>query len=180
MNNFITSVIHEKSFEKIVNYIVNAKKDKNAHIICGGTYDKSIGYFIKPTLILTENPNYITMREEIFGPVVSIFEYEDQDFNKTLDLVNNTSKYGLTGAICSQNRNIIEHATEILKNAAGNFYINDKPSGAVVGQQPFGGSRASGTNDKAGSYLNLLRWVSPRLIKETLNPPSNYKYPCMD
>ena len=180
MNNFITSVIHEKSFDKIVDYIENAKKDTNANIIYGGTYDKSIGYFIKPTLILTENPNYITMREEIFGPVVSIFEYEDEDFNKTLDLVNNTSKYGLTGAICSQNRNIIEHATEILKNAAGNFYINDKPSGAVVGQQPFGGSRASGTNDKAGSYLNLLRWVSPRLIKETLNPPSNYKYPCMD
>ena len=180
MNNFITSVIHEKSFDKIVDYIENARKDKNANIIYGGTYDKSIGYFIKPTLILTENPNYITMREEIFGPVVSIFEYEDEDFNKTLDLVNNTSKYGLTGAICSQNRNIIKHATEILKNAAGNFYINDKPSGAVVGQQPFGGSRASGTNDKAGSYLNLLRWVSPRLIKETLNPPSNYKYPCMD
>tara|TARA_A100000164_G_scaffold20403_2_gene16356 strand:+ start:11861 stop:13480 length:1620 start_codon:yes stop_codon:yes gene_type:complete len=178
--NFMTAVIHKKSFEKIVNYIENAQNDKNVEIICGGNYDNSKGYFISPTLILTSDPNYTTMKEEIFGPVVTIYIYEDKMWKETLDLIDKTSQYALTGAVISSNQESIDFALKKLRYSAGNFYINDKPSGAVVGQQPFGGSRASGTNDKAGSKLNLLRWVSPRLIKENFNPPKDYPYPHMN
>jgi 1-pyrroline-5-carboxylate dehydrogenase len=180
MNNFITAVIHENSFDKLVRYIEQAKTDTEVEVLAGGTYDKSKGYFIHPTLLKTTNPHYATMETELFGPIVTIYVYEDNEWESTLELVNTTSDYALTGAIISQNRNFIEYASEKLRHAAGNFYINDKPSGAVVGQQPFGGSRASGTNDKAGSALNLFRWVSPRLIKETLVPAKDYRYPCMD
>ena len=180
MNNFITAVIHENSFDKLVRYIEQAKTDKEVEVLVGGTYDKSKGYFVHPTLLKTTNPHYTTMETELFGPVVTVYVYEDKEWESTLDLVNTTSDYGLTGAIISQDRHFIEYASGKLRHAAGNFYINDKPSGAVVGQQPFGGSRASGTNDKAGSALNLLRWVSPRLIKETLVPAKDYRYPCMD
>ena len=180
MNNFITAVIHEGSFDKLAHYIEQAKKDKDVEVLTGGTYDKSTGYFVHPTLLKTTNPHYTTMETELFGPVVTVYVYEDSDWEATLDLVNTTSEYGLTGAIIAQDRRFIEDASKKLRHAAGNFYINDKPSGAVVGQQPFGGSRASGTNDKAGSGLNLLRWVSPRLIKETLVPATDYRYPCMD
>ena len=180
MNNFITAVIHENAFDKLVGYIEQAKTDKEVEVLAGGTYDKSKGYFIHPTLLKTTNPHYTTMETELFGPVVTVYVYEDNDWESTLELVNTTSDYGLTGAIISQDRQFIEYASGKLRHAAGNFYINDKPSGAVVGQQPFGGSRASGTNDKAGSALNLLRWVSPRLIKETLVPATDYRYPCMD
>ena len=180
MNNFITAVIHENSFDKLVRYIEQAKTDKQVEILAGGTYDKSKGYFVHPTLLKTTNPHYTTMETELFGPVVTVYVYEDNEWESTLELVNNTSDYGLTGAIIAQDRHFIEYASGKLRHAAGNFYINDKPSGAVVGQQPFGGSRASGTNDKAGSALNLLRWVSARLIKETLVPAKDYRYPCMD
>jgi 1-pyrroline-5-carboxylate dehydrogenase len=180
MNNFITAVIHESSFDKLVSYVEQAKTDKEVEVLAGGTYDKSKGYFIHPTLLKTTNPHYTTMETELFGPVVTIYVYEDTKWESTLELVNTTSDYGLTGAIIAQDRHFIEYASGKLRHAAGNFYINDKPSGAVVGQQPFGGSRASGTNDKAGSALNLLRWVSPRLIKETLVPATDYRYPCMD
>ena len=180
MENFITAVISEVSFDRIVKYIENAKKSKNAQIVHGGGYDKSKGYFIEPTLIVVDDPNYITMREEIFGPVMTIYVYDDEKFNETLDLVDNTSKYALTGAILAKDRNIIEKVTKRLKNSAGNFYVNDKPTGAVVGKQPFGGARGSGTNDKAGSMLNLLRWVSPRLIKETFVTPTDYRYPFLE
>ena len=180
MNNFITAVIHENSFDKLVRYIEQAKTDKQVEILAGGTYDKSKGYFVHPTLLKTTNPHYTTMETELFGPVVTVYVYEDKEWESTLELVNNTSDYGLTGAIIAQDRHFIEYASGKLRHAAGNFYINDKPSGAVVGQQPFGGSRASGTNDKAGSALNLLRWVSARLIKETLVPAKDYRYPCMD
>ena len=180
MNNFITAVIHENSFDKLVRYIEQAKTDKQVEILAGGTYDKSKGYFVHPTLLKTTNPHYTTMETELFGPIVTVYVYEDNEWESTLELVNNTSDYGLTGAIIAQDRHFIEHASGKLRHAAGNFYINDKPSGAVVGQQPFGGSRASGTNDKAGSALNLLRWVSARLIKETLVPAKDYRYPCMD
>ena len=175
--NFVTAVIDEKSFDKIVNYIENAKSSSDVEIIAGGNYDKSKGYFIEPTVILAKDPNYITMREEIFGPVMTIFVFEDSKFDETLELVDNTSEYALTGAILATDRNVIQHATNCLRNSAGNFYINDKPTGAVVGKQPFGGARGSGTNDKAGSMLNLLRWVSPRLIKETFVTPTDYRYP---
>ena len=175
--NFVTAVIDEKSFDKIVNYIENAKSSSDVEIIAGGNYDKSKGYFIEPTVILAKDPNYITMREEIFGPVMTIFVFEDSKFDEALELVDNTSEYALTGAILATDRNIIQHATNRLRNSAGNFYINDKPTGAVVGKQPFGGARGSGTNDKAGSMLNLLRWVSPRLIKETFVTPTDYRYP---
>ena len=175
--NFVTAVIDEKSFDKIVNYIENAKSSSDVEIIAGGNYDKSKGYFIEPTVILAKDPNYITMREEIFGPVMTIFVFEDSKFDETLELVDNTSEYALTGAILATDRNIIQYATNRLRNSAGNFYINDKPTGAVVGKQPFGGARGSGTNDKAGSMLNLLRWVSPRLIKETFVTPTDYRYP---
>ena len=175
--NFVTAVIDEKSFDKIVNYIENAKSSSDVEIIAGGNYDKSKGYFIEPTVILAKDPNYITMREEIFGPVMTIFVFDDSKFDETLELVDNTSEYALTGAILATDRNVIQHATNCLRNSAGNFYINDKPTGAVVGKQPFGGARGSGTNDKAGSMLNLLRWVSPRLIKETFVTPTDYRYP---
>ena len=178
--NFVTSVIDEKSFDKIATYIDNADSNDDADVIIGGKYDKSKGYFIEPTVILTKDPNYITMQEEIFGPVMTIFVFEDSKFDETLDLVDNTSEYALTGAIIAKDRYIVEKATKTLKNAAGNFYINDKPTGAVVGKQPFGGARGSGTNDKAGSMLNLLRWVSPRLIKETFVTPTDYRYPFLE
>ena len=178
--NFVTSVIDEKSFDKISKYIDDANNSDSAEVIIGGSYDKSKGYFIEPTVILTSDPNYVTMREEIFGPVMTIYVFKDSDFDKTLDLVDKTSEYALTGAILANERYIIEKATKALKNSAGNFYINDKPTGAVVGKQPFGGARGSGTNDKAGSMLNLLRWVSPRLIKETFVTPTDYKYPFLE
>jgi 1-pyrroline-5-carboxylate dehydrogenase len=175
--NFITAVIHEGSFNKITSYIDQAKKDADADIILGGNFDKSKGYFIEPTVIVTTNPKYATMETELFGPVVTIFVYEDSKWAETLKLVDETSEYALTGAIFSQDRYAIVEATTALQNAAGNFYINDKPTGAVVGMQPFGGARASGTNDKAGSMQNLLRWVSPRTIKETFVTPEDYRYP---
>lgn len=175
--NFITAVIHEGSFDKLVGYIEQAKKDTDAEIIVGGNYDKSVGYFIEPTIIVTTNPKYTTMETELFGPVMTIYIYEDAAWETTLQLVDQTSEYALTGAIFSKDRYAIEQATTALKNAAGNFYVNDKPTGAVVGMQPFGGARASGTNDKAGSALNLLRWASPRTIKETFVTPEDYRYP---
>ena len=178
--HFMTAVIHEKSFDKIVDYIEKAKESSEAEIIIGGDYDKSKGYFISPTVIVTTNPNFLTMKEEIFGPVVTIYVYEDENWKNTLEIVDNTSIYALTGAFISQDKDSISYALKSLRYSAGNFYINDKPSGAVVGQQPFGGSRGSGTNDKAGSKLNLLRWVSPRLIKENFNPPTSYPYPYME
>jgi len=177
MSNFITAVIHEGSFDKLAKYIDQAKKDKKAKILVGGNYDKSKGYFIDPTVIVTTDPKYTTMETELFGPVVTIYVYEDKNWSKTLKLVDETSEYALTGAVLSTDRYAIDEATKALQNCAGNFYINDKPTGAVVGQQPFGGARASGTNDKAGSAQNLLRWVSPRLIKETFVTPEDYRYP---
>jgi len=175
--NFINAVIDEKSFDSIKKYIDNAKKYKKAEIWVGGKCDKSEGYFIQPTIIEAKDPKYVTMCEEIFGPVLTIYIYNANQFEKTLDLVNTTSPYALTGAVIAKDKAAIELATNKLRNAAGNFYINDKPTGAVVGQQPFGGARASGTNDKAGSILNLYRWLSARTIKETFNPPTDYKYP---
>ena len=177
MSNFITAVIHEESFDKLAKYIDGAKADGDAEIIAGGNYDKSKGYFIEPTVIVTSNPKYTTMCTELFGPVMTIYIYEDDNFSETLKLVDETSEYALTGAILATDRYAVEEATKALQNSAGNFYINDKPTGAVVGQQPFGGARASGTNDKAGSSQNLLRWVSPRLIKETFVTPTDYRYP---
>jgi 1-pyrroline-5-carboxylate dehydrogenase len=176
-SNFITAVIHEASFDKLAGFIDRAQKDSDAKIIAGGGYDKSKGFFIEPTVIETSNPKYATMSTELFGPIITVFIYEDEAFEATLKLVDETSEYALTGAIFSTDRYAANVATKALENAAGNFYINDKPSGAVVGQQPFGGARASGTNDKAGSAQNLLRWVSPRMIKETFVTPSNYRYP---
>ena len=175
MGNFVTAVIHEGSFDKLASYIDQAKAD--ADVVIGGDYDKSKGYFISPTVILTTNPHYKTMETELFGPVLTVYVYEDAAWKETLKLVDATSEYALTGAVISTDRYAITEATEALQNCAGNFYINDKPTGAVVGQQPFGGARASGTNDKAGSAQNLLRWVSPRLIKETFVTPINYRYP---
>tara|TARA_R110002111_G_scaffold261735_1_gene335361 strand:- start:1020 stop:2648 length:1629 start_codon:yes stop_codon:yes gene_type:complete len=177
MSNFITAVIHEGSFDKLAKYIDQAKADKDADIIVGGGYDKSKGYFIEPTVIVAKDPKYTTMCTELFGPVMTIYVYEDDAYAETLKLVDETSEYALTGAILSKDRYAVTQATEALQNAAGNFYINDKPTGAVVGQQPFGGARASGTNDKAGSAQNLLRWVSPRMIKETFVTPTDYRYP---
>ncbi len=175
--NFINAVIDEKSFDKIARYIDDAKKSPMVEVIAGGNYDKSKGYFIEPTILLTKDPMYVTMCEEIFGPVLTIYVYQADNFEETLELLDSTSPYALTGAIFSQDRYAIELATKRLNHAAGNFYINDKPTGAVVGQQPFGGSRASGTNDKAGSMINLLRWVSPRTIKETFVSATDYRYP---
>jgi len=177
MGNFITAVIHEGSFDKLASYIDGAKADKDAEVFVGGNYDKSVGYFIEPTVILAQDPKYTTMCTELFGPVVTVYIYDDKDWSKTLELVDGTSEYALTGAVLATDRYAIDEATKALQNCAGNFYINDKPTGAVVGQQPFGGARASGTNDKAGSAQNLLRWVSPRLIKETLVSPEDYRYP---
>ena len=176
-SNFIGAVIDEKAFDKIVSYIEYAREAADAEIIMGGTYDKSKGYFIEPTVVLTTNPHFKTMEEEIFGPVLTCYVYEDKDWTKMLELVDTTSDYALTGAIFSADRYAAIEATNALENAAGNFYINDKPTGAVVGQQPFGGARGSGTNDKAGSYFNLLRWVNTRTIKETLVAPTDYRDP---
>ena len=180
MGNFINAVIHERSFDKLAKYIDQAKKDKKAEIIIGGNYDKSVGYFIEPTVIVTTDPHYTTMETELFGPVVTIYVYEDDKWEETLVEVDNTSAYALTGAVFSKDRYAAAQATDMLQNSAGNFYINDKCTGAVVGRQPFGGARASGTNDKAGSKLNLQRWVSQRLIKETFVPATDYRYPFMD
>jgi len=177
--NFINAVIDEAAFDKLSGYIHRAKQDPEVEIIAGGNYDKSVGYFIEPTVILTKNPRYITMCEELFGPILTVYVYEDEKYEETLEVLDKTSPYALTGAIFARDRYIIDMTTKKLVNAAGNFYINDKPTGAVVGQQPFGGARASGTNDKSGSFLNLLRWVSPRTIKENFNPPEDYRYPFM-
>ena len=179
-SNFINAVISESAFDSISEYIDFAKKDNNAEIIAGGNYDKTKGYFIEPTIIVTKDPKFKTMCEEIFGPVITIYVYDENNWLETLKLVDQTSDYALTGAVFSTDRYAIDQATKKLENSAGNFYINDKPTGAVVGQQPFGGSRGSGTNDKAGSVLNLLRWVSPRTIKETFNPPNDYRYPFLE
>ena len=175
-SNFVNAVIHEASFDKIAHFIDAAKADKDADVIIGGGHDKSVGYFIEPTVIVAKSPTYATMTTELFGPVMTIFVYEDAEWEASLKLVDESTEFALTGAILSTDRYIVEKASKALENAAGNFYINDKPTGAVVGQQPFGGGRASGTNDKAGSAQNLLRWTSVRLIKETLVSPTDYKY----
>jgi 1-pyrroline-5-carboxylate dehydrogenase len=175
-SNFINAVIDERSFDKIEGYIKNVSKSADASILVGGKCDKTKGYFIQPTIIETKDPGYVTMCEEIFGPVLTIYVYDAKNFNETLNIVDTTSPYALTGSIIAKDRNAVELATNSLRHAAGNFYINDKPTGAVVGQQPFGGARASGTNDKAGSILNLYRWLSARTIKETFNPPVSYEY----
>ncbi len=176
-NNFINAVIDEASFDKLAKVIDKAKEDKEVEIIAGGKYDKSKGYFIEPTILLTNDPHYYTMEEELFGPILTIYNYNADKFRETTEILDNTSIYGLTGAVFARDREIIEWTTDRLRNAAGNFYINDKPTGAVVGQQPFGGSRGSGTNDKAGSMINMLRWASPRSIKENFTPPTDYRYP---
>lgn len=176
-SNFINAVIDEKSFDKIASFIEYTKTKDDAEIICGGKYDKSVGYFVEPTVVLTTNPHFRTMCEEIFGPFMTIYVYDADGYEEALQLLDATSEYALTGAIFAKERPAINLATKMLENAAGNFYINDKPTGAVVGQQPFGGARASGTNDKAGSYLNLIRWTSPRTIKETFVPAKDYRYP---
>ena len=179
-NNFMTAVIHENAFDRISNYIDFAKSSDDCEILHGGNYDKSVGYFVEPTILLTKNHQFKTMQEEIFGPVVTMFIYKDEEWLEMLDIVDKTSDYALTGAFISENEDSIDIALNKLRYSAGNFYINDKPSGAVVGQQPFGGCRASGTDDKAGSKLNLLRWVSPRLVSRTHNPPTKYPYDYMD
>lgn len=178
--NFINAVIDEKSFDKLARHIDAAKDDKELEIIAGGNYDKSHGYFIEPTVIVTKDPYYVTMCEELFGPVLTVHVYEDDEFDSILTTIDKTSIYALTGAVIAKDRGAISKATYALRNAAGNFYINDKCTGAVVGQQPFGGARGSGTNDKAGSMINLLRWVSPRAIKETFDPAKEYQYPFME
>jgi len=178
--NFFNAVIDKNAFSTITEFIDYAKAAKDAEVILGGGYDDSKGYFIEPTVILTDNPNFRTMEEEIFGPVMTLYVYDDDKFEETLELCDQTSPYALTGAIFASERSAVSLATKKLENAAGNFYINDKPTGAVVGQQPFGGARASGTNDKAGSYLNLVRWTSPRTIKETFDAPEDFVYPFMD
>ena len=177
MGNFITAVIDERSFDKLSSYIDQAKEDSDAEIIAGGNYNKEKGYFIEPTVIVTSNPKYTTMCEELFGPIITIYIYDETKWEETLHLVDETSEYALTGAVFSEDRYALEMAVKVLENAAGNFYINDKPTGAVVGHQPFGGARGSGTNDKAGSKLNLNRWVSPRMVKETFVTPTDYRYP---
>lgn len=176
-SNFVNAVIDEKSFDKIASYIDGAKASADTEIVAGGNFDKSKGYFVEPTVIQAFKPDYVTLCEEIFGPVLTIYVYDENEFEQIIPVIDATSPYALTGAVFSKDRYAIEYATRHLVNAAGNFYINDKPTGAVVGQQPFGGARASGTNDKAGSVLNLLRWVSPRALKETLVSPKDYKYP---
>jgi 1-pyrroline-5-carboxylate dehydrogenase len=177
--NFVNAVIDRPAFDSIVGYIEAAKSDPSAEIIAGGSYDDRAGYFIDPTVIVTTDPHYRSMQEEIFGPVLTVYVYADADFEKTLALCDQTSPYALTGAIFAGDRDAVVKARQALVNAAGNFYINDKPTGAVVGRQPFGGARASGTNDKAGSILNLYRWLSPRTIKENFLPPTGYRYPFM-
>ena len=176
-NNFINAVIDRSSYENLTGYIDRAKKDTDAEVIIGGEYSDEVGYFIRPTVILTTDPHYVTMEEELFGPVLTVYVYEDEEWESILDVINTTSPYALTGAIFSKDRYVAEFASKKLVDAAGNFYINDKPTGAVVGQQPFGGARGSGTNDKAGSVWNLLRWVNTRTIKETFNAPKDYRYP---
>ena len=179
-SNFVNAVIDSRAFDRLANFIDDAKRDPEAEVIIGGNYDNSKGYFIEPTIIVAQKPDYKTMHTELFGPVLTVYVYDDEKWEETLQLVNNTSPYALTGAIFSADRYIIDIATDALEDAAGNFYINDKPTGAVVGQQPFGGARGSGTNDKAGSVWNLLRWVSNRTIKETFVPATNYKYPFLE
>ena len=179
-SNLVNAVIDRKSFDKIRGYIEDARNADDADVIVGGDCDDSKGYFVSPTIIRAKRPDYITMCNEIFGPVMSVYVYPDEEWEEMLRVIDSTSEYALTGAIFAQDRRVIRHATDALANAAGNFYINDKPTGAVVGQQPFGGGRASGTNDKAGSMFNLLRWVSARSIKETFVPPTDYTYPFMD
>jgi 1-pyrroline-5-carboxylate dehydrogenase len=179
-SNFVNAVIDEKAFDNIMSYIDRARESGRAEIIAGGRGDKSGGYFIEPTVVVTDDPHSLTMEEEIFGPVMTIFIYDDDRYEETLKLCDETSPFGLTGAIFSNDKYAMITACRALRYAAGNFYINDKPTGAMVGQQPFGGARASGTNDKAGSHLNLVRWVSPRTIKETLLPPSDFRYPFME
>lgn len=179
-SNFINAVIDERAFDKITSYIEKAKQSSHANVLVGGEFDKSKGYFIQPTVIETSDPHFVTMEEELFGPVLTIYVYNDVDFEKTLSLVDQTSPYALTGSIFAKDRTAVTMAKQKLRHAAGNFYINDKPTGAVVGQQPFGGARGSGTNDKAGSVLNLYRWVSARTIKETLDAPTDYRYPFME
>jgi len=176
-SNFINAVIDQSSFDNLTGFIDRAKKDADAEVIIGGDYSDEVGYFIRPTVILTTNPHYVTMEEELFGPVLTVYVYEDEEWENTLEILDNTSPYALTGAIFSNDRYAADYATKRLVNSAGNFYINDKPTGAVVGQQPFGGARGSGTNDKAGSVWNLLRWVNTRTIKETFVPPTDYRYP---
>jgi 1-pyrroline-5-carboxylate dehydrogenase len=176
----VNAVIDKNSYDNIMSYIEKVNVSKEAEIIAGGKGDNSKGYFVEPTLIVTNNPHFITMEEEIFGPVMTLYIYEDDNFDATLKICDETSPYALTGAIFSNDKYALIQACKVLRYAAGNFYFNDKPSGAMVGQQPFGGARASGTNDKAGSHLNLLRWVSPRTIKETLIPATDFKYPYMD
>ena len=178
--NFVTAVIHRGAYDRLVAAIEQIKKEQDVEIVAGGGYDDSKGYFVEPTVVLTTNPHYDTMSRELFGPLVTLYVYPDAEWSNTLNLVDQTSEYALTGAVYSQDRYALEEALTALENSAGNFYINDKPTGAVVGQQPFGGARGSGTNDKAGSSLNLLRWVSPRLIKETFVPASDYRYPFLE
>jgi 1-pyrroline-5-carboxylate dehydrogenase len=177
--NFMSAVIDKRAFDKISGFINHAKESKDAEILCGGECDDSKGYFISPTVIVAKNAKYKSMVEEIFGPVLTIFVYEDKDFEATLDICDQSTPYALTGAIFAKERTMINYMANKLVNAAGNFYINDKPTGAVVGQQPFGGARASGTNDKAGSKINLLRWTSMRSIKENFVPITDYRYPFM-
>ncbi len=178
--NFVNAVITEASFDKLAKYIDEAKNNPDVEVIAGGIYDKSVGYFVEPTVIQVQDPHYVTMCEELFGPVLTVYVYEDAQFEEVMQIIDTTSGYALTGSIISQDRYAIAQASQRLRNAAGNFYINDKPTGAVVGQQPFGGARGSGTNDKAGSALNLLRWVSPRTIKETFDPPKDFRYLFLD
>ena len=177
--NFVTAVIDERSFDKIQGYLSFLNESNEVEVIAGGAADKSKGYFVEPTIAVTSNPLSRTMVEEIFGPVLTIYVYEDEDFEETMDLVDSTSEYALTGAVFAKDRLVIDRVTKRLEHAAGNFYVNDKPTGAAVGQQPFGGARGSGTNDKAGSILNLWRWTSARTIKETFAPPTDYRYPFM-
>jgi len=180
LSNFFNAVIDESSFDKLAGFIDRAKADKEAEVIIGGGHDKTEGFFIEPTVIQAKDPKYVTMEEELFGPVLTLYVYPDDKVDETVELVDNTSIYALTGAIFATDRYAIEKLTRQLVDCAGNFYINDKPTGAVVGQQPFGGARGSGTNDKAGSYLNLIRWVSARTIKEEFVAPVDYRYPFMD
>ena len=178
-SNFVTAVIDQKAFKEITGYIDHAKASADAEVLFGGDYDDSQGWFIKQTVIQAKTPDFKTMEEEIFGPVLTIYVYPDAEWAQTLELCDKTSPYALTGAVFAKDRYAVDEAQRALVHAAGNFYINDKPTGAVVGQQPFGGARASGTNDKAGSWLNLERWVTPRTIKETFLPPTDFRYPYM-